>query len=102
MDVNIRRAQKNDLSALNKIEQGSFQTDRLSKRSLQRWIAAKDDILLVAEEENGALLGYGLVMCNKGTRLARLYSLAVSPEARGQGLYASRSCEKQSSGYSAV
>lgn len=86
MAVSIRRAQKKDLSALNKIEQGSFQTDRLSKRSLQRWIAAKDDILLVAEEESGALLGYGLVMCNKGTRLARLYSLAVSLEARGQGL----------------
>ena len=86
MAVNFRRAQKKDLSALYKIEQSSFNHDRLSKRSLQRWIAAKDDILLVAENQDSVLLGYGLVMCNKGTRLARLYSLAVLPEARGQGL----------------
>ena len=84
--VNFRRAQKKDLAALHTLEQSSFDHDRLSKRSLQRWIASQEDILLVAEAEQGVLLGYGLVMCNRGTRLARLYSLAISPEARGQGL----------------
>lgn len=32
------------------------------------------------------LLGYGLVLYRRGTRLARLYSLAVQPQARGQGV----------------
>lgn len=32
------------------------------------------------------LVGYGLVWCHKGTRLARLYSLAVNPQWRGQNI----------------
>ena len=41
--------------------------------------------MLVAESAN-QLLGYGLVWCHKGTRLARLYSLAVTPQAQGKGI----------------
>src|SRR5690606_34318742 len=32
------------------------------------------------------LLGYGLVLLHKGTRLARLYSIAVDKKARGLGI----------------
>jgi hypothetical protein len=33
-----------------------------------------------------AVVGYALIFLNRGTRLARLYSLAVMPEFRGQGI----------------
>ncbi|MGO2127853.1 MAG: GNAT family N-acetyltransferase/peptidase C39 family protein [Pseudoalteromonas prydzensis] len=84
-DVAVRAATEADLKALLAIEQQSFSQDRLSARSLKRWIAAKHGILLVGESNN-QLLGYGLVWCHKGTRLARLYSLAVTPQAQGKGL----------------
>jgi hypothetical protein len=38
------------------------------------------------ENSSQNLLAYGLVWCHRGTRLARLYSLAVSPERRGKGI----------------
>ncbi|HEA18701.1 MAG TPA: GNAT family N-acetyltransferase [Pseudoalteromonas prydzensis] len=84
-DVAVRAATEADLKALLAIEQQSFSQDRLSARSLKRWIAAKHGILLVGESNN-QLLGYGLVWCHKGTRLARLYSLAVTQQAQGKGL----------------
>ncbi|CAM3671746.1 MULTISPECIES: GNAT family N-acetyltransferase/peptidase C39 family protein [Pseudoalteromonas] len=84
-DVAVRVATDADLKALLAIEQQSFSQDRLSARSLKRWITAKHGILQVVESNN-QLLGYGLVWCHKGTRLARLYSLAVAPQAQGKGL----------------
>ena len=84
-NVVVRTATEVDLKALLEIEQQSFNQDRLSARSLKRWITAKHGILLVGELNN-QLLGYGLVWCHKGTRLARLYSLAVIPQAQGKGL----------------
>ncbi|MBE0379111.1 MULTISPECIES: GNAT family N-acetyltransferase/peptidase C39 family protein [Pseudoalteromonas] len=84
-NVAVRAATEADLQALLAIEQQSFSQDRLSARSLKRWIIAKHGILLVAESAN-QLLGYGLVWCHKGTRLARLYSLAVTPQAQGKGI----------------
>ncbi|MBB1291755.1 MAG: ribosomal-protein-alanine acetyltransferase [Pseudoalteromonas rhizosphaerae] len=83
--VAVRAATDSDLKALLEIEQQSFNQDRLSARSFKRWIAAKHGILMVAESEQ-QLLGYGLVWCHKGTRLARLYSLAVAPNAQGKGV----------------
>ncbi|WP_019601252.1 GNAT family N-acetyltransferase/peptidase C39 family protein [Teredinibacter turnerae] len=83
--TDIRRAQLGDLNALLALEQACFSNDRLSKRSFRHFIQASQSTLLVAEH-SGAILAYGLVWHHKGTRLARLYSLAVSPEARGAGL----------------
>jgi ribosomal protein S18 acetylase RimI-like enzyme len=81
----FRTASMTDLEALLQLESACFATDRLSRRSFQRWIKAPHAHLLVAE--NGAdLLAYGLVWCHRGTRLARLYSLAVAPGSRGLGL----------------
>jgi ribosomal protein S18 acetylase RimI-like enzyme len=41
--------------------------------------------LLVADED-GALAGYALVVFNRGTALARLYSIAVDAAFRGRGV----------------
>ena len=84
-DVNLRLAQRQDVTQLVALEQTAFKTDQLSARSFRRWVASPHGVLLLAEQ-GAQLLGYGLVWCHKGTQLARLYSLAVSPQARGLGL----------------
>lgn len=85
----IRRAVAADLEALLRLEQACFATDRLSRRSLRTLLSAPSAILLVAEDDAAApagLRGYVLLLFRAGTALARLYSIAVTPEATGQGL----------------
>ncbi|MDX1696387.1 MAG: GNAT family N-acetyltransferase/peptidase C39 family protein [Ketobacteraceae bacterium] len=84
-EFRFRPARLDDLKALVAVEQTCFVQDRLSKRSLRRWIQSPHSIFLVIEADTG-LAGYGLVWCHRGTRLARLYSLAVLPQMRGHGL----------------
>lgn len=57
-------------------------------RSFRRWIQAEHGIFVVVELDS-RIVGYGLVWCHKGTRLARLYSIAVLPEMRGKGVASS-------------
>lgn len=83
----VRPAVLEDTDRLLQLEQESFGSDRLSRRSFRRWIRAEHAVLLVAEHD-GELVAYGLVWCHKGTRLARLYSLAVAGAQRGRGLAA--------------
>lgn len=85
MEAVIRKAIETDLTRLLELEADSFSSDRLSRRSMQHWIKASHGILLVAECGE-AIMGYGLALLHKGTRLARLYSLAVDPVARGKGI----------------
>lgn len=83
--VVLREATLADLDALVAIEEECFASDRLSRRRMKHWILAQNRVLLVAEDQVG-LLGYGLALLHRGTRLARLYSIAVSPRTRGTGL----------------
>ena len=83
--VTIRPVQESDANALYEIEQECFVIDRLSARRIRHWIRASNRIFLVAEDQ-GVLLGYGLAFLHQGTRLSRLYSLAVSMRARGKGI----------------
>lgn len=41
---------------------------------------------LVVADDGGAVVGYSLVLFHAGSSLARLYSVAVDPAARGRGL----------------
>lgn len=86
----IRQAELDDVKALVELENQCFTTDRLSQRSFKRHLQSDHSDLLVAYESSAAteskLLAYGLSLRHKGTRLARLYSLAVSPAARGMGM----------------
>jgi ribosomal protein S18 acetylase RimI-like enzyme len=81
----IREAQYSDLDALISIENRAFETDRLSRRNLGRLLRKGNSTTLLDEEE-GRVRGYVLVLYNKGTSLARLYSLVVDSEFRGLGL----------------
>ena len=83
--LNYRLADEKDLEALVGIELNCFQTDRLNLRRFKHWIRVEHGILMVCQE-NDDVVGYGLVWCHKGTRLARVYSLAVLPQYRGKGI----------------
>jgi len=89
-DAYLRAAHLDDLDRLLEIEEACFTTDRLSRRSFKRHLQSPLCNLIVAEvaSDTGQLtiLGYGLAFRRRGTRLSRLYSLAILPEARGLGL----------------
>ena len=81
----IRTAAKDDLDALEAIEQRCFSGDKLSRRSFKSLIkpgAHSTSIIL----GNGVASGYSIVLFRTGTSLARLYSIALDPDFRGQGL----------------
>lgn len=67
------------------LEEKCFATDRLSRRSMRRFINSDQCVFLVAYRDETPL-GYLLILFHRGTRLARLYSIAVEPEARGYGI----------------
>lgn len=85
MTLLIRQAQSTDLDDLVKLENASFITDRLSRRSFRHWLTTEHRALLVAEVMQ-SVVGYILIIYHPGTRLARIYSLAVLPEYRGAGI----------------
>src|SRR5690606_21953906 len=83
----FRAATKADVAALTELEERCFETDRLSRRSFQRMVGNTDTAhLLLAEDRSQRLLGYSLILFHRGTSLARLYSIAVEPQARGRGV----------------
>lgn len=87
MSITIRFAEQSDLAQLLNIEAQCFSTDQLSRRSFKHHLVSYHSVLLVVHEQNQqTLLGYTLVLLLKGTRLARLYSIAVTPDARGMKL----------------
>ncbi len=81
----IRAAQLSDLDGLVTLENASFATDKLSRRSFRHWLSNDHRALLVAEDA-GIIVGYILIIYHPGTRLARIYSLAVATAQRGAGI----------------
>ncbi len=73
------------LDELLELEQKCFSTDRLSRRSMRRFLVSEQSVFLVAKN-NDHVLAYLLVIFHRGTRLARLYSIAVHPQWQGQGI----------------
>ncbi len=74
-----------DLAALVALERACFTTDRLSRRSWSHLIGAPSASVTVARADTG-LAGAAVVLFNRATAIARLYSLAVDPARRGTGL----------------
>lgn len=89
-----RQAVSADLPRLTSIEENSFPGDRLSARKFRHFIRSELSELWCVGEP---LSAYALVLFHRGTSLARLYSIAVDPAARGQGLAQQllEWCEKQ-------
>ena len=83
--VTIRGAKIGDVADLEQIEALSFDGDRLSRRSLNHHLQSPTCDALVAQLE-GAATGYALVFYRSTSSIARLYSIATAPEARGMGV----------------
>ncbi len=81
----IRPAAPDDLDALETIENAVFPGDRLSRRAMRHHVGHRRNVLMVVERD-GVILGYALVALRSGSALARLYSIALVPEASGTGL----------------
>ncbi len=84
-EVRIRRARAGDVARLVEIENQVFATDRLSARQLRHHIASPGTDVIVAVRD-GVLAGVAVVFFHEAHRIARLYSIAVAPEARGAGI----------------
>jgi ribosomal protein S18 acetylase RimI-like enzyme len=85
--LEIRPAGPDDLDAIDLIERASFDRDRISRRNLARLLKSESAVVLIAESR-ARVLGYAIVLYRRGARAARLYSIAVAPEARGKGVAA--------------
>ena len=83
--LTIRDGTLADLGALAGIEARSFASDRLSPRSLRRFLSAGTARVRVACLA-GAVVGYHLILLRSGSGIARLYSIAVEKRARGEGV----------------
>lgn len=85
LPVSIRHAIESDGDELIALEQRAFTLDRLSPRQWRIHLDSDSAVVLVARQER-RMAGSILLFFRRGSTLARIYSLAVDPEARGQGV----------------
>ncbi|MGH6796797.1 MAG: GNAT family N-acetyltransferase [Roseiarcus sp.] len=92
--VIIREARPRDLDAIARLENESFETDRVSRRSLRQFLRAPHRPVIAAAIDD-ELAGYALVALRKGARAVRIYSLAVDVRfaRRGVGRVLLQACE---------
>ena len=83
--IELLAAGLDDLDDLDAIEKRCFKIDRMSRRNFKRMIQ-KGNCDFVLAKQVQLTIGYILVLYHRGTHLARIYSFAVLPEARGQGV----------------
>jgi ribosomal protein S18 acetylase RimI-like enzyme len=84
--LRVRRAASSDLDDLVALEQRSFSSDRLSRAQYRRHLDSDSALVLVASANHHLFLGSAVLFFRKRSAVARLYSLAARPEARGQGV----------------
>lgn len=83
--VVTRVAAPADLDAILALENKVFASDRMSRRSVRRFLKSSNAVLLVAEQD-GALCGAAVVLLRATSDAARLYSIAVAPDQAGRGV----------------
>jgi ribosomal protein S18 acetylase RimI-like enzyme len=81
----IREAVLTDIAALARLEQHSFSLDRISRRQF-RYLLTKANAVVLVAEQHGQLLGNLVLLFSRASSAARLYSIAVREDRRGQGL----------------
>src|SRR3977135_1927685 len=84
--ISVRNAERGDIDALIELEHRVFATDRLSRRSLRRFLTSKTADVLVAPGEGSRLAGTAIVRFRPRSLVARLYSIAVAPHMSGRGV----------------
>ena len=81
----VREARPRDLEAIAGLENKSFETDRVSRRSLREFLRASHRPVIAAEID-GELAGYALVSLRRTSRILRIYSLAVDRRFARRGV----------------
>ena len=81
----IRTGRPEDLAAIHALETRVFDSDRLTRKALRDHLSSVREPVTLAEID-GRMAGYALVVWRAGSAVARLYSLAVAPEAAGRGI----------------
>ncbi len=85
VDIRTRKAEPGDVDVLTDLEQRVFATDRLSRRSLRRFLKSQSAEVVVAEQ-GAQLAGTAIVLFRPRSVVARLYSIAVAPPMGGRGV----------------
>lgn len=83
-DSSLRHATLHDVPALVELEAACFDYDLLKATHFRYFINSPQAHLLVVEQAN-ELIAYALLLSRKHSSRARLYSIAVHPNFRGQG-----------------
>lgn len=87
LPVVVRQAEPRDIDDLAALER-LFPSDRIERSSLARLIARASASVLVATVQDGSVIGDAIVLYRRGFKSARLYSMVVAPDWRGQGVAA--------------
>jgi ribosomal protein S18 acetylase RimI-like enzyme len=85
VEIRVRKAERGDIDALTELEHCVFATDRLSRRSLQRFLRSPTAEVIVAQH-GARLAGTAIVLFRPRSVTARLYSIAVVPDMGGRGV----------------
>ena len=83
--LSIRRATRDDLAAIVRVEKTSFGRDAWERECFADYLSAPDCLFLVGEKA-GIVVGYALVVHNQ--KRSELDSIAVAPSHRGGGIAA--------------
>ena len=84
--LRVRKAERGDVDALMELEHRVFATDRLSRRSLRRFLTSPTADGDRGREQGGQLAGTAIVLFRPRSAVARLYSIAVAPQMGGRGV----------------
>ena len=84
-EIRIRRARPSDLDGLADLEVEAFASDRMSRRSILALVRSTSARVLVAEC-GGQIVGAAVLLTRRGSRVARIYSLAVADRAARSGV----------------
>ena len=84
--LRVRRADMSDLDDLLALEHGAFDGDRMNRAQYRRHLDSDSAQVMVASAGRHNLVGSLVLFFRKRSRVARVYSLATRPEARGQGV----------------
>ena len=84
--VRVRHAETSDLDDLVTLEDRTFDSDRMSREQYRRHLDSDSALVLVASANHRKFLGTAVLFFRRGSGVARLYSLATQPEARGKGV----------------
>jgi ribosomal protein S18 acetylase RimI-like enzyme len=76
----------NDVNELLRIEAVSFVTDRCSRRAFRHLVTRANGALLLVTDGADGGSGYAALLFRRGSPRARLYSIAIDPVRRGEGL----------------